>query len=108
MYQRLVSNLFCSPALSCHLSFPISTIDSSSPSSITPLPTGVMPPSPSFGCPHPAFFLSNIRQYIPETLDYFNYLVWRKLFISTLKGHQVYEHVDDSVTPPSTNDLGYT
>ena len=79
----------------------MSTNDSSSsPSNVTPMST---PHSHS----HPVFSLSNIRQHIPETLDYSNYLIWRELFISALKGYQVFEHID-TVTPPSKDDSGYT
>ena len=93
---------FFSLVLSCPLSSPMLTVGSSSPSGITSTSTRVMPSSP-----HPTFSLSNIRQHIPEALDFSNQLVWRELLIPVLKGHQVYDHVDDSLTPLSVDDPGY-
>ncbi|GLT33976.1 hypothetical protein SLA2020_085260 [Shorea laevis] len=53
---------------------------------------------------HPGFSVSNIKNYVTETLNHSNYMIWRELMIPVLKSKGVYGHIDGShPCPPSTN-----
>ena len=43
------------------------------------------------------FGASNIKQYILESADFSNFLIWQNLFTNILHCHRVYDHrVDDT------------
>ncbi|GKV38622.1 hypothetical protein SLEP1_g46511 [Rubroshorea leprosula] len=56
---------------------------------------------------HPVFFVTNIRNYVVETLDHTNFCVWKELMIPVLKSKGVYGHVDGSDSCPSPNSLDF-
>ncbi|GKV50619.1 hypothetical protein SLEP1_g57319 [Rubroshorea leprosula] len=103
-----------------------------SPSSTSPIPTGppflstifapsspVVSVTPSIPIPptssslpttlassvfsHPVFSVTNIRNYVAETLDHTNFFVWKELMIPVLQSKGVYGHVDGSDSGPSPN-----
>ncbi|WMV51038.1 hypothetical protein MTR67_044423 [Solanum verrucosum] len=46
--------------------------------------------------PNSIVSVSNIKNLIPTTLDYTNYMLWRELFLPVFKGHGVYGFIDGS------------
>ncbi|KAH0701718.1 hypothetical protein KY285_015996 [Solanum tuberosum] len=50
--------------------------------------------------PNSAVSVSNIKNLIPTTLDYTNYMLWRELFLPVFKGHGVYGFIDGSYPCP--------
>ncbi|KAH0717054.1 hypothetical protein KY285_013085 [Solanum tuberosum] len=65
----------------------------SSATSVTAIP--VAPP-----IPNSAVSISHIKNQIPTTLDYTNYMLWRELFLPVFKGHGVYGFIDGSHSCP--------
>ncbi|GKU87922.1 hypothetical protein SLEP1_g2249 [Rubroshorea leprosula] len=84
-----------SPVVSITPSIPIPPFPPTSSSLPTTLASSVFS--------HPVFSVTNIRNYVAETLDHTNFFVWKELMIPVLKSKGVYGHVDGSDLCPSPN-----
>nr|XP_009780266.1 PREDICTED: uncharacterized protein LOC104229337 [Nicotiana sylvestris] len=51
---------------------------------------------------HSVASVSNIKNFIPTTLDYKNNMIWRELFLPVFKGHGVYGFIDGSYPCPES------
>ncbi|GKV19435.1 hypothetical protein SLEP1_g29696 [Rubroshorea leprosula] len=84
-----------SPVVSVMPSIPIPSFPPTSSSLPTTLASSVFS--------HLVFSVTNIRNYVAETLDHTNFFVWKELMIPILKSKGVYGHVDGSDSCPSPN-----
>ena len=79
------------------------SLSSSSSSSLSSSSTTTMPnqisSTPSSST---IFHVNNIKNHIPEVLDFTNYLIWKTLFLNILHCHQVQNHIDGTSSCPSS------
>ena len=87
----------------CTMTAQSPSLSSSSSSSLSSSSTTTMPnqisSTPSSST---IFHVNNIKNHIPEVLDFTNYLIWKTLFLNILHCHQVQNHIDGTSSCPSS------
>ncbi|GKV44212.1 hypothetical protein SLEP1_g51411 [Rubroshorea leprosula] len=68
--------------------FPLRSLPSVTSPAVSTMPSSISP--------HPVFTISNIKNFVSETLNHDNFVIWRELMIPVFKSKGVYGHIDGS------------
>ncbi|GKV41699.1 hypothetical protein SLEP1_g49197 [Rubroshorea leprosula] len=66
--------------------FPLRSLPSVTSPAVSTMPSSISS--------HPVFTISNIKNFVPETLNHDNFVIWCELMIPVFKSKGVYGHID--------------